>query len=267
MSHRRSLLFKKVAGFDPDYQAVLDEATSQGFTKPSSSQQAIQNQLVLDIKAAGVWSKLDLFHLFATDGDIDYVGINWIDRTVGTVEGSSVLTLVTDSHIYQSSGARGLLTGYTPSTDAINVTLNSVSFGWKVTGTPDTATDDGIIKAGINGLTQTNYGIWLYDTSFGCKCFINNTAHFNFDNAYRNISHTTDSFISVTRSTNDCYLYLNSTLQNSITDAPDSLSAYEVEYLSGLQGTQLQYAYMGGYLTGTEIGDLEQAITDYLAAI
>ena len=46
-------------GFDADYQAVLNYATSQGYTLPSASQQILQNQLVLDLKSGGIWSKLD----------------------------------------------------------------------------------------------------------------------------------------------------------------------------------------------------------------
>jgi hypothetical protein len=54
--------------FDADYQAVLDYATTQGYTLPSAGQQTLQNQLVVDLKAGGIWSKLDTFGVFATDG-------------------------------------------------------------------------------------------------------------------------------------------------------------------------------------------------------
>jgi hypothetical protein len=43
-------------GFDADYQAVLDYATTQGYTLPSSGQQTLQNQLVVDLKDGGIWS-------------------------------------------------------------------------------------------------------------------------------------------------------------------------------------------------------------------
>ena len=64
-------------GFDADYQAVLNYATTQGYTLPSAGQQIIQNQLVLDLKTAGAWSKLDTFGVFATDGDADFALIDW----------------------------------------------------------------------------------------------------------------------------------------------------------------------------------------------
>jgi hypothetical protein len=62
---------------DADYQAVLDYATTQGYTLPSASQQLLQNQLVVDLKAGGIWSKLDTFAVFATDGDSDFALIDW----------------------------------------------------------------------------------------------------------------------------------------------------------------------------------------------
>ena len=68
---------KTGGGFDADYQAVLDYATTQGYTLPSASQQALQNQLVLDLKSGGIWSKLDIFYTFATDGDSDFATLNW----------------------------------------------------------------------------------------------------------------------------------------------------------------------------------------------
>ena len=52
--------------FDPDYQAVLDRGTTLGYTLPSSAQQILQNAVVVSLKADGVWSKLDLFYVWAT---------------------------------------------------------------------------------------------------------------------------------------------------------------------------------------------------------
>ena len=63
--------------FDPDYQAVLDFATSEGITLPSTSQQILQNQVVLSLKDKGLWNKKDVFSLFATDGNVDFALICW----------------------------------------------------------------------------------------------------------------------------------------------------------------------------------------------
>lgn len=81
-----------LAGLDADYQAVLDYATTQGYTLPSSSQQLIQNQLLLDLKSAGIWSYLDSFTMFATDGDSDFALIDWINLNNLTAVNSPTFT-------------------------------------------------------------------------------------------------------------------------------------------------------------------------------
>jgi hypothetical protein len=77
---------------DADYQAVLDYATTQGYTLPSAGQQTLQNQLVVDLKDAGVWSKLDTFSVFATDGDSDFALIDWKRLTQYTAFNSPTFT-------------------------------------------------------------------------------------------------------------------------------------------------------------------------------
>jgi hypothetical protein len=78
--------------FDADYQAVLDYATTQGYTLPSDSQQLLQNQLVVDLKDGGVWSKLDTFAVFATDGNSDFALIDWKRLTQYTAVNSPTFT-------------------------------------------------------------------------------------------------------------------------------------------------------------------------------
>jgi hypothetical protein len=80
------------ANTDPDYQAILDYATTQGYTLPSAGQQALQNQLVVDLKDAGVWSKLDTFAVFATDGNSDFALIDWIRLSQYTAVNSPTFT-------------------------------------------------------------------------------------------------------------------------------------------------------------------------------
>jgi hypothetical protein len=68
------------ASFDADYQAILTNAISRGAALPNASEQVIQNQLIVDLKSAGIWSKLDGFYMFAnniTDSTGAYARINW----------------------------------------------------------------------------------------------------------------------------------------------------------------------------------------------
>lgn len=63
--------------YDPDYQALLTYATGQGYTLPSDDQKKLQNSLVLALKDNDIWNELDLFYIFATDGDVNFASLNW----------------------------------------------------------------------------------------------------------------------------------------------------------------------------------------------
>ena len=103
-------------GFDSDYQAVLDYADTQGYTKPSSAQQTIQNQLVLDMKSAGSWSGMEFFYVFANDGSSNFSLINWANP--GTYNASVPFGGITwSSNVGWDGDATGVLdTGYNAST-------------------------------------------------------------------------------------------------------------------------------------------------------
>lgn len=111
--------------FDTDYQAVLDYGTTQGYTLPSASQQLLQNQLVLDLKDAGIWSKLDTFAVFATDGNSDFALIDWIRLTQYTSVNSPTFT--TNSGFSGNGTSAYIDTNYNPSTSGVNYTLNDAS--------------------------------------------------------------------------------------------------------------------------------------------
>ena len=115
-------------GFDADYQAVLDYATTQGYTLPSSGQQTLQNQLVVDLKSAGIWSKLDTFAVFATDGDSDFALIDWIRLIDYTAFNSPTFT--TNQGFTGNGTSSYIDTNYNPNTNKVNLTINSASIGF-----------------------------------------------------------------------------------------------------------------------------------------
>ena len=106
--------------FDADYQAVLNYATTQGYTLPSSGQQTLQNQLVVDLKDAGVWNKLDLFYVFAIDGDSDFASINWKDPNNFEITEVNSPTFTTNVGFTGDGSSAKLYTNFNPSTDRVN---------------------------------------------------------------------------------------------------------------------------------------------------
>jgi hypothetical protein len=70
-----------ITAIDPDYQAVLNRAIALGYELPSSTQQQIDNKLVLDLKASGYWSKLGNFFVFAHPTSRQFATLNWKSPT------------------------------------------------------------------------------------------------------------------------------------------------------------------------------------------
>ena len=111
--------------FDTDYQAVLDQASSLGYTAPSAAQQTLQNTLVTDLKTAGVWDKLDVFYVFATDGDSDYATLNWKAPSSHQVTKVSSPSFLSNKGFQTNGSSSYLDTNYNPTTDAINYQMEN----------------------------------------------------------------------------------------------------------------------------------------------
>lgn len=120
--------YNKGGGFDPDYQAVLDYMTSEGYTLPTATTQEYQNTLVADLKSAGVWSKLDSFSVFATDGDSDAALVDWKRLVTMTAVNAPTFTSLEG---FTGDGVSAYIdTGYNPTTDGVNYTINDASVFW-----------------------------------------------------------------------------------------------------------------------------------------
>ena len=124
-------------GFDADYQAVLNYATTQGYTLPSAGQQLLQNQLVVDLKDGGIWAKLDTFYAFATDGDSDFASINWKDPNAFELLEVNSPTFTTNVGFTGDGVSSYLDPSYNQGTDGVNWSNPNGSFGILV-DTPNT---------------------------------------------------------------------------------------------------------------------------------
>jgi len=68
--------------FTAEYNAILSRASGLGYAAPSYAQQVLQNQLIVDLKAAGYWAKLGNLYMFKVNltggGSSAFTLINWI---------------------------------------------------------------------------------------------------------------------------------------------------------------------------------------------
>lgn len=120
------------SSFDADYQAVLNRATALNYNLPISSQQIKQNQLVLDLKAGGIWNKLDVLYIFANNGGQDFGTLNWKSPTLYRIQArTSGLPVLFTSNVgftgRDNAEQAFLDTGFKPNPNGVNYTLNNAS--------------------------------------------------------------------------------------------------------------------------------------------
>ena len=157
--------FSTGGGFDADYQAVLDYATTQGYTLPSDSQKLLQNQLLLDLKDAGVWDKLDTFANFATDGSSDFALIDWKRLTQYTAVNSPTFTA---NRGFTGNGASSYIdTNFNAFTQGVNYQQDNASRGLFMLVADGTAALDGKAVAGINNMARTSTSFQRINTTSG----------------------------------------------------------------------------------------------------
>lgn len=262
------------SSFDADYQAILDYADTQLFTKPSSAQQTAGNQLVLDLKSANLWNKFDVLYIFATDGDSDFACINW--RNPGSFDAVKVSSpIFSSSEGFGSNGAGYLKTGWSPGLSGSAYTVHTASIGFYERIETNTATINmGVIGPGstnvnrtfvrprntgqIQGEVNANRYTTTYPTTTSSLGWTHidrpgiNTLEFVQNGVVKGVDTST---AAVTGSVNDMYImccnYNNNPLGGSI--SPIGIS-------------QLSFAYMAASMSGS-YGTLNSAFRDYLITL
>jgi hypothetical protein len=246
--------------FDADYQAVLDYATTQGYTLPSESQQLLQNQLVVDLKDGGIWSKLDSFAVFATDGNSDFALIDWKRLTQYTAYNSPTFTA---NEGFQGDGTSSYIdSNFNPFTNGTNYTLNSASIGgyMRLYDTSPAGSegfvylDDGLSRAWMRYTTRR-----LYMNSLS---FTLHTSTFAGNNKFSSFVRTSSINVGI---------YIDGSLSANV--ANTSLSVPNNTFLTlkgettNYSNSQMSMIYVGGDLSSEQNDFYTAFYTNYLLNI
>lgn len=113
--------------FDADYQAVLNRAILLGYALPSAPQQIKQNNLVLALKAAGIWNKLDVLYIFANDGGSNFGTLNWKSPNNNQATLINTPTFITNVGFKGNGTSSYIDINFNPSTNGVNYQLNNAS--------------------------------------------------------------------------------------------------------------------------------------------
>jgi hypothetical protein len=140
--------------YDADYQAILDRGTELGFTLPSDDEKLKQNQLVIDLKNAGAWSKIDCLYLFATASNSNFARIDWKNFT-HTATLFTAPTFISGKGFQGNGSSSYIDTNFNPVTDGVNYTQNNASRYIFMDTASGTAALDGIETVNTNRMLRS----------------------------------------------------------------------------------------------------------------
>lgn len=257
------LVASSIGQIDADYQAVLDYATTQGYTLPSESQQILQNKLLIDLKGAGIWSKLDTFAVFATDGNSEFALIDWKRLTQYTAVNSPTFT--TNAGFTGNTTSSYINANFNPLNDSLYMQTNDASFGMYIK-TAGTITGRGHGNAN----TANGAGIYLNPAGTGAvRIWMNSGGVFSADNLNR------VGFYQIDRSSSLNINYIKNGIQIVNTSIDSTFRPNgNLYFLASLIGSsagdynndQLSIVYAGASLNSQKL-DFYNAINTYITSL
>lgn len=143
--------------FTAEYKAVLDRGTTLSYTLPTTATQQKQNKLLKSIKADGVWTKLDVFYVFAVDNNASaFATLNWKNPNANQSTLVSSPTFVNNGG-FQGNGTSSYIdTNFNPSTQGVNYTLNNASRYFFTHAISGVSALDGIMSSNNNRMIRTS---------------------------------------------------------------------------------------------------------------
>ena len=200
-------------GFDTDYQAVLDFATSEGITLPSANQQILQNNVVLSLKDKGLWNKKDAFGLFATDGNVDFALICWKRLIKMTAFNSPAFA---ENAGFTGNGTSSYIdTKFKSATDGVNFLLDDAGYSVNV-GTTTPSSDiilgnSDVNQGGVRIKQKSDADFELNSSSFPTSANYQNGGNLHIDRINSTQVVLKDEFI-ITETSNSTTLTSNPAL-------------------------------------------------------
>jgi len=217
-----------VASFDTDYQAILNKGTSLGYTLPSDSVKLKQNTLLTNMKADGVWAKLDVFYVFAQDGGSAFGTLNWKNPNANQSALVNSPTFVVNGG-FQGNGTSSYIdTNFNPATQGVQYTQNNASryfFAYAMSG--GNRFDGNDVSIGSNSILRSSSTFQRINTNGNLATSFNYTTIANAKSIHRTSSTNVTLFDETTGASTT---QTSATIQNSnqyiLRSGPISGAAY-----------------------------------------
>jgi lysophospholipase L1-like esterase len=270
-----SITFKAVRGsvsftaqpssFISQYGAIYDVFV----TKPPSDVATAQNAIVASLVTAGIWAKLDRFFLYQNYSNGDGESLkDWIHPTGASAElaigaGGTTAPAFTSLKGFKGNGgtAKGyIISNYNPSTQGVLFTQNSATVGAYII----TKSDGGDILIGNAGTGNTALAPYYV----GFRSALNNLS---VDWTDRSPSVATGHVAIVRDAANKINVYRGKTESTDISSESAAINNFDLNILRGngnyYSTAEVGMAYMGGALTESEIGVINDAMVAYQDAL
>lgn len=148
--------------YSPEYQNVLNHATANSITPPSTKYNIILNKIVSKLVADGVWGTTDVLYYFKHDGSREFATLNYKDPAKHRLidKGANPVTFTPEVGFEVSGGnSQVFSTQFTPSVDAVNLAVLSSSVYFKLTQTPTSSAGVGRILSGAGSNSANMFNI------------------------------------------------------------------------------------------------------------
>lgn len=150
------------SSYSTEYQAVLDEISTQGWTEPSEAQKLDGDSLCICLVANSIWDELDWLMIARNVADKDQaLGIDWKNPSspaFATTEPGGSIAWTTSTGFRKNSSAIYINMGWAPN-DGINYTQNNASIGFWGDNFVSASQTSGAYMFGSR-LSSTNYVTW-----------------------------------------------------------------------------------------------------------
>jgi len=258
-----------VSSYDAATQALLDQATTDGYTAASGSVLTALDNLIIALKADGIWTKVDILYVMATNGDVDFATYNLKDPTTFKLTNNGAT--FTSLEGFTGDGVNDYLnTGWQPSVDASQFTQNAASFG--VYQRTNTAGDLDVMMSSNQTVAnrRTIYADWNRVSNPDYKYCTGSSA----TSSDSNVSNVGLNFINRANST-QIAVYTDGTLFETISStSTSSFSAVDTTILASNNNgaisrhsvNQCSMAFIGGDLSA-EASDFYNAIQAYMTSL
>lgn len=214
----RRLSSQQIASIDPATQAVLDEATLQGYTLPTAPYITKLDNFIKAQKAAGtLWNDTLIMYWFAGDGDNNFKTLNLKNPT--TFKGSLFGTIINTTNGLQGNGTNGYIrTGFTPSVNG---------------GTGIFEQNNASVRCYVHdAVATTNRAFGTWNSSGGGNIFLTlanaTSAHRLNAGANQNFSFGGNGYKSMSRSGSTVTTGYNETTEQTSGIASAALAAEEI---------------------------------------